>query len=174
MKIIHRFIFLVVFALMTAVGLALIGLAVSSKNWDAIGLLLPGSRLVGASIGAGLFCLASLLFMTGLNPKRSDRFLSFSNDQGAVNISTDAISEYIGKLSPEFPSVVKMTPAVIPHRRVIDIIVDVRIKAGPQLHEICEVLQKRIRESMEKGLGISDVRKVIISVHKISVEHKAS
>lgn len=174
MKIIHRFIFIFVFALMTAGGLALIGLASSGENWAAFEAMLPGSRLVGASIGAGIFFIASLLFLTGLKPKRSDRFLSFSNEQGAVNISTDAIAEYIGKLSPEFPSVVKMTPSVIPYRRVIDIIVDVRIKAGPQLHEICEVLQKRIRESMEKGLGISDVRKVIISVHKISVEHKAN
>jgi uncharacterized alkaline shock family protein YloU len=109
-----------------------------------------------------------------LKPRRSGRFLSFSNEQGAVNISTDAIAEYISKLAPEFPSIVKMTPVVIPHRRKIDIMVEVRIKAGPQLHEICEVLQKKIRESMEKGLGIFDVEKVIVSVDKISVEHKTS
>lgn len=174
MKVLHRFIFLFVFALMTATGLSLIGLSVSSRNWDALDAMLPGSRLVGGCIGVALFCLASLLFLTGLKPKRSDRFLSFSNDEGAVNISTDAISEYIGKLAPEFPSVVKMTPIVIPHRRKVDILVEVRIKAGPQLHEICEVLQKKIRESMEKGLGISDVNRVIVSVKKISVEHKTS
>jgi uncharacterized alkaline shock family protein YloU len=174
MKFVHRFIYLFVFALMTALGLFLIGLAANAENWAALDAMLPGSRLVGASVGVGLFCLASLLFLTGLKPKCSGRFLSFSNEHGAVNISTDAISEYISKLAPEFPSVVKMTPSVIPYRRVIDIVVDVRIKAGPQLHEICEVLQKRIRESMEKGLGISDVRKVIISVKKISIEHKTA
>lgn len=174
MKVVHRFVFLFVFALMVAIGLSLILLAASSQNWSALGDFLPGSRLTGASIGVGLFSLASILFLTGLKPRNNDRFLSFSNDEGAVNISTDAIAEYISKLAPEFPSVVKMTPSVIPHRSVIDILIDVRIKAGPQLHEICEVLQKRVRESMNKGLGIADVRKVIIRVKKISIEHKTS
>ncbi len=174
MKILHRAIFLIVFAILTATGLALIGLAASEQNWDIFETLVPGSRLMGACIGVGLFALASLLFLSGLSPKRSTRFLSFANDQGAVNISTDAISEYISKLASEFPSIIKMTPLVLPRRRQIDIVVDVRIKAGPQLHEICEVLQRRVRESMEKGLGITEVRRVIVSVKQISSEHKTS
>ena len=173
MKLLHRTIFLIVFALMVAVGLGLIGLAASEANWDALGTILPGSRLAGGCIGAGLFFLASLLFLTGLEPRKgSGRFLSFGNENGAVNISTDAIAEYVGKLAKEFPSIVKMTPKVVPHLRKVDILAEVRIKAGPQLHEICEVLQKRVRESMEKGLGITDVGKVIVRVDEISVEHK--
>ena len=173
MKLLHRAVFLVVFVLLTATGLGLIGLASSEANWQALDAILPGSRLVGGSIGVVLFCLASLLFLTGLQPRRgSGKVLSFSNDNGAVNISTDAIAEYISKLASEFPSIVRMVPHVIPHLRKVDILVEVRIKAGPQLHEICEVLQKRVRESMEKGLGISEVGQVIVRVDKISVEHK--
>jgi len=174
MKILHRIVFLFVFALLMAVGVGLIGTAFSGESWAVLDAMLPGSRITGACIGVFMCSLASLLFFSGLKPRRSERFLSFPNDQGAVNISTDAIAEYISKLATEFPSIVKMTPAVVPWRRRIDIVVDVRIKAGPQLHEICEVLQRRVRESMEKGLGISDVRRVIVSVHQISSEHKSS
>jgi len=174
MKILHRVVFLFVFALLTAVGIGLIGLAVSGENWALLETLVPGSRLTGACVGVVLFALSSLLFLTGLEPKRRDRFLSFANEQGAVNISTDAIAEYIGKLAPEFPSIVKLVPVVEPHRGRVDIIVNVRIKAGPQLHEICEVLQRRVRESMEKGLGISDVRRVVVSVKQIRTEHKTT
>ncbi len=74
--------------------------------------VMPSSQLTGGCVGAFLLTLALLLFLTGLKPKRSGRFLSFSNEQGAVNISTDAIAEYIGKLAPEFPSIVKLTPLV--------------------------------------------------------------
>jgi uncharacterized alkaline shock family protein YloU len=174
MKFFHRFLFLLVFALLTAVGISLVVLAFSEQNWEVLGSLLPGSRLVGGAVGAGLFFVASLLFLTGLQPRNNERFLSFSNEQGAVNISTTAIAEYISKLAPEFPSIVKMTPEVIPHRRKVDILVVVRIKAGEQVHEICEVLQKKIRDSMEKGLGITDVERVIVSVKKISIEHKSA
>ena len=174
MKVLHRAVFLFVFALLTAVGIGLLGLAASGENWQLLETMLPGSRLTGACVGVFLFGLSSLLFLTGMAPKRRDRFLSFSNEQGAVNISTDAIAEYIAKLAPEFPSIVKLVPEVVPHRRRIDIVVNVRIKAGPQLHEICEVLQRRVRESMEKGLGIADVRRVIVSVKQISTEHKTT
>jgi uncharacterized alkaline shock family protein YloU len=174
MKVVHRFLFLLVFALLVTLGISLLVLSFSEKNWAILEELLPGSRLVGGAVGGGIFCLASLLFLTGLNkPRRSNRFLSFSNEQGVVNISTDAISEYISKLAPEFPSIVKMTTEIIPHRRKVDILVSVRIKAGSQVHEICEVLQQKIRESMEKGLGINDVERVIVSVEKISTEHKS-
>ena len=172
MKVLHRAVFLFVFALLTAVGIGLISLAFSAKNWEMLEVLLPGSRLTGVCVGVALFALSSLLFLTGLDPKRRDKFLSFSNEGGAVNISTDAIAEYVGKLAPEFPSIVKLDPVVVPLRRRIDIGVNVRIKAGPPLHEICEVLQRRVRESMEKGLGISDVRRVVVSVKQISSEHK--
>ncbi len=53
-------------------------------------------------------------------------------------------------------------------------VVDVRIKAGPQLHEICEVLQNRVRETMIKGLGIPEVRRVVVCVKEISSEHKSA
>ncbi len=174
MKVLHRIVFLFVLALLAAAGIGLIGLAVSARNWEMLGVLLSGSRLTGACVGVFLFGLSSLLCLTGLEPRRRDKFLSFSNEQGAVNISTDAIAEYIGKLAPEFPSIVKLEPVVVPHRRRIDIVVNVRIKAGPQLHEICEVLQRRVRESMARGLGISDVRRVIVSVKQISTEHKTT
>lgn len=174
MKMLHRFVYIVVLALLTAGGIGLVTLAASREYWAMLEMWLPGSRLVGGCVGVVLFGLASLLLLTGLNPKRRDKFLSFSNDQGAVNISTAAISEYISKLAPEFPSVVRMRPSVVPRHRRIDIVVDVRIKAGPQLHEICEVLQRRVRESMEKGLGISSVRKVVVRVKQISSEHKFS
>ena len=174
MRILNRMVFLFLFALLTAVALALVAASFTSANWALLQSVLPSSQLTGGCVGAFLLALAVLLLLTGLKPKRSGRFLSFSNEHGAVNISTDAIAEYIGKLAPEFPSIVKLSPVVVPHRRCIDIVVDVRIKAGPQLHEICEVLQRRVSESMEKGLGISDVRRVIVSVKQISSEHKTA
>jgi len=113
--------------------------------------------------------------LSGLQRREHERFLSFDNGEGRVNISTQAISDYVSKLSSEFPSVVRMTPRVAAHsRRGLDMVVDVRIKAGPQLHEICEVLQNRVRETMIKGLGIPEVRRVVVCVKEISSEHKSA
>lgn len=168
----NRFLTLLACALLISGGLALIVLVMRPLDWRTACSMLSADRVTGLVAGLLLLGLGVLLLASEAPRKRRDRFLSFRNAGGAVNISTEAIAEYIGKLAPEFPSIIRLSPVVVPRRRRIDIIVDLRIKAGPQLHEICEVLQKRVRESMESGLGIQDVRHVIVCVKEISTEHK--
>lgn len=172
MKNVNRFLLLLVCAVVIGGGLALAVLVLRPADWQAACTVIAGSRVGVLVTGVLLVALGVLLIVTEAPRRRRDRFLSFRNEGGAVNISTEAIAEYIAKLAPAFPSIVRMTPAVEPHRRKVDIVIDVRIKAGPQLHEICEVLQKRVRESMEGGLGIHDVRHVVVRVKEISTEHK--
>lgn len=172
MKNANRFLLLLVCAMLMGGGLALAVLVLRPADWQTACTVLTGSRVGVLVVGLLLVVLGVLLIVTETPRRRRDRFLSFRNEGGAVNISTEAIAEYITKLAPAFPSIVRMTPTVEPHRRKVDIVVDVRIKAGPQLHEICEVLQKRVRGSMEDGLGIHDVRNVVVRVKEISIEHK--
>ncbi|HAS81613.1 MAG TPA: hypothetical protein DCS43_02770 [Verrucomicrobia bacterium] len=168
----NRFMTLFVHAFLWCFGLALLVLAFRPQDAIEIGAMLAASRISMVLGGVALIVLAAGWAMTEKRKGRSGRYLSYRNEGGAVNISTEAIADYIAKLAPEFPSIVRLSPYVVPFFRRIDLIVEIRIKAGPQLHEICEVLQKRVRESMEGGLGIRDVRRVIVRVDEISIEHK--
>ncbi len=172
MKHLNRFLMLLVYAMLIGGGLALALLVLRPTDWLTACTVLAGSRVGCLVAGLLLVALGVLLILTEAPRRRHDRFLSFRNEGGAVNISTEAIADYIGKLTSAFPSIIRMTPVVEPCRRKVDIVIDVCIKAGPQLHEICEVLQKRVRESMESGLGIHDVRHVVVRVKEISTEHK--
>jgi uncharacterized alkaline shock family protein YloU len=174
MKVLHKTAELLMFAVFVFMcGLALYA-AWSRAHGAAVGWMLDNGRLTLASIGLGGICLAAIYALAGASRPPRDRFLAFPNESGVVSISTTAITDYIGKLAGEFPSIVGMTPRVVPRHKAVDIVVDIRIKAGPQLHEICEVLQKRVRESMASGLGISEVRRVVVKVRQISSEHKAA
>jgi len=174
MRKLHRFLTLFVYALVLSMGLGLLLLSLRGDAWHEFFSVLAGLRWAGLLAGGGVILLG-LFWMGGeFGEGRRNRFLAFRNEGGAVNISTAAISEYLVKLTPAFPSVVQMRPEVVPVRHKVDIVVDVRIKAGPQLHEICEVLQKKVRESMESGLGIKDVRHVIVRVKEISGEHRGA
>lgn len=174
MKLLHRFARLLVFIVLLVVGITICSLAWKSDTWTDFASFLGHTRLLGGCIGIGSILLAFLFAISGIDKRRKEKFLSFDNEGGRVNISTLAISDYVSKLSAEFPSMVKMDPRVVSCRRGIDMVVDVRIKAGPQIHEICEVLQTRVRETMINGLGIPDVRRVIVCVKEISSEHKSS
>jgi uncharacterized alkaline shock family protein YloU len=78
------------------------------------------------------------------------------------------------RLAAEFPSVTRMRPRVIPRRKTVDVAVDVRVKAGPEIHEVCQILQQRIRETMTTGLGITEVGRIEVSVGEIATEHRSA
>lgn len=175
MKIVRGIVLLLILLALLGAGLLLMIAAATSpdEQWAAMIEHFLGTRVVLFCLGMGLFSLGALLALTGIGRRRRERFLSFDTDSGRVTISTDAICNYIVKLAQEFPSIVRMTPRVIPRRGMIDVLVNVCIKAGPQIHEVCEVLQKRVRDSLASGLGISEIRRVEVSVKQISSEHKS-
>ena len=174
MKFLNRLITLLVVVILLSSGLALLA-AILFPEWQdhLLSLISPDEKLIFVSIAIALFCSGILIMLTGSRKKNKERILSFKNDDGIIQISTVAISDYISKLITEFPSIIKMQPQVVPHGNMVDIVVTLRVKAGPQIHEICEVMQRRVRETMVNGVGISDVRRVIVSVKEISPEHKS-
>ena len=148
----------------------------SATSWESWMAALTGlteiRRLVAICAAVGMLSLIVIFVLTCIPAKRKHRLLSFNNEGGAVSISTDAICDYVGKLASEFPSIVRLTPQVFPVKKAVDLKVGVKIKAGPQIHEVCELLQQRVRESVTNGLGISQIRNVEVSVTDIVSEHK--
>ena len=169
--ILHRIIRILILAALLSVGILLLIASSSLEIWREMLIAFAGWR--PPAIWAGLGCVVTgLLFaLTGLKRRRKEKYLSFENEGGKVSVSTEAIADYVSKLVDEFPSVLRMRPTVVPRKNVIDIVVDLKIKAGPQIHEVCELVQKRVRESMTGGLGITEVRRVEVSVSKIVSQH---
>ena len=174
MKFLNRLITLFVVIVLLSSGITLLA-AILFPEWQGhlLSLINPHEKLIFIATAVALFCTGMLIMLTGTKKKNKERILSFKNDDGVIQISTVAISDYISKLITEFPSVIKMQPEVAPHGNMVDVVVTLRVKAGPQIHEICEVMQRRVRETMVNGLGISDVRRVIVNVKEISPEHKS-
>jgi uncharacterized alkaline shock family protein YloU len=172
MSILHRLVRLVVLIVLFALSLAAVGAATTADLWESAMVLTAENRAAVGWSAAALFFLALLFAATGFRAKHREKFLSFDGEEGTVSISTDAVADYIGKLAAEFPSILRMRPKVVPRKKSIDVVVDLRVKAGPQIHEICELLNQRVRETMTNGLGISDIRHVEVSVREIVSEHK--
>ena len=167
MSILHRAVRILVLVALAMSAVLVMTASFAPGDWgEATDFLGVRNGLVFV-LGLAMFFLAALFLLTGIPRKRRTRFLTIENENGRVSISTDAIAEYVGKLVEEFPGVIKMRPRVVPAKNAVDIVVAVRVKAGPQIHEICQLLQTRIRESMTDGLGISEVRRVEVTVSGI-------
>lgn len=174
MKVLHRLAGAVIILVVLLLALGVFYASWSADSWEIMSSAIARGRLTGVCAAVGTVCVVVLYALTAQPRRKKNRILSFRNDDGTVSISTAAISDYICKLGAEFPSIVRMQPIIRPRRGCVDVVVDVRIKAGPQIHEICEVLQRRVRETMSQGLGISEVRRIEVSVSEISGEHKGS
>ncbi len=173
MKILHRVVAVVLVVLALGVSGLTLAAAVNAERWNRWRLfLIDMPRLEAIGLALTLLFLV-LVYGVSAWPRRPwRRVLSFDNENGTVSISTDAICDYIAKLAPEFPSVVKLTPTVIVGRQRIDLRIGLRLRGGPQVHEVCELLQQRVRERVSTGLGISQIGNVEVSVMDIVSEHK--
>jgi uncharacterized alkaline shock family protein YloU len=163
---------LLVLVVLLAVGIGLLAAALSPQRWSEVQAMSHSGREVWIWLGGGLLVVALLFMASEYRTRRRERFLSFDNEGGTVSISTEAMADYITKLSSEFPSVVRMRPIVIPRRGSVDLLVNVKVKAGSQVHEVCELLQQRVRERVVDGLGITEVRRVEVNVRDIVSEHR--
>ncbi len=124
--------------------------------------------------GAILFFLLWLLFFWSRYAIRShrERFLTFDTEQGPVSISTLAIADFVARLAMEFPSVVRIDPRVIPRHKMIDVLLNVRVKSGTQVNEMCQLLQQRVRQSLIDEMGIPDVNDIIVNIDGLAGEHR--
>lgn len=169
-KFLHRLSGVLIFAGMIFIGTVMLISASEADAWKTA--ITPGgiSRLTAVMCGLGLLFLAMLYGLTGITRRKEERFLSFDTESGTLSISTLAIADYVSKLAGEFPTILKMKPRVVPDRNTIDVVVYIKIKAGPDIHETCAVLQRRVRESIVTGLGIKDVGNVEVIVKEIVAE----
>jgi len=173
MPLVHGFIGRLFLVGLGATGVVVVWASLHEENWQGLQAFLGNiDRFEAGCAAIGMFCMGIIYTLAGTRVRARTKQLSFDNEGGTVSISTEAICDYIMKLTPEFPSVMKLTPEVVASRGAIDLVVGVRIKAGPQIHEVCELLQQRVRESVTNGLGISDIRRIEVSVAEIVSEHK--
>ncbi|MFO7871569.1 MAG: alkaline shock response membrane anchor protein AmaP [Kiritimatiellia bacterium] len=173
-KLLHRLSGLALFAGLIGVSISILNSALNTETWTATMRAVQSGRVTALFLGVGLLCLTVLFLLTAIPAKKRGQFLSFDQEGGTVSISTGAIANYVAKLSDEFPSITRMRPEIITGRNSIDVVVNVRIKAGPDIHEICEALQQRVRQSITSGLGIADVRSVEVKVDEIAGERRAA
>lgn len=173
-RFIHRVSLLVLIAFCIAAGAALVvaGLA-NEARWHDFAQWVERGRLDVVAFGGVLVLLPILYMLSGLRRRSEDQMLSFPNDEGAVSLGVNGISDYLAKLTTEFSSVIGIQPKIVPIKDQLDIVLDIRIKAGPDVRDVCELLQAQARRSLLEGLGISNVRNIAVNVVEIVSERKS-
>ena len=146
----------------------------SGAAWETWLDRVKGCRFEVLFIAFAALLLVLLHLLSSLRVPERVQYLAYDIEGGgAVSISLKAIQEFVAKIADEFAAVVSLDPKLKAVNGAIDVQLDVKVKSGSQIPELCRMLQDRVRESIKQQVGISDIREVRVRVQEI-VLSKAS
>ena len=173
MRAIHFLLGLVLYLAIAAFGLALV---VSPRYPDfiqvAVGFL--ASLPDWAKIAAGVLVVAYLFvyLLSGLAWRRRKTYITFENENGLVSVSTEAVQDYLDALKNEFAAVVWQKSHLQVHRGALEVGLELGVKDGTRIPELCKLMQARVRELLEEHLGTCDLAGVSVEVNEIQSRKK--
>ncbi len=153
-----------------AAGTVLVGALQEGAAWgEWVDMWVKSHHLTVAGACFGVIFLLILYVLTGLNVPGKVRYLAYDNEGGAVSISLKAVEGFLARLSNEFASVVALQPTLRLIVNQLDVQLDIKVKAGAQIPELCKMLQEAARNTLRDKVGISDIREVRVRVQEIVV-----
>jgi len=166
-KFLHVLIGLVLFFLLIAGAAFIFNSAMSPELWHR-SIRLVHSYHVYAQGGALAFILLCFLFMiTGVPVRKRDEFIAFDNESGSVRVSIKAVRDFVARIADEFAAIVSMEPTIRAAGGQLDVELDVKVKSGTQIPELCKLVQNRVKESIKDNLGLTEIKSVRINVRQI-------
>jgi uncharacterized alkaline shock family protein YloU len=122
--------------------------------------------LTGAFVGALMVLSVLLRWMGGLGSK-ADGFINFESGEGSVGINVRAIKDFVERTALEFTAVKSVDSTLQSRRKKLEITLRVKVQAGNPIPELSQVMQQRIRESMNDSLGIDQIERITIHISEI-------
>ncbi len=167
MKFLRALFGLILLLVIAGCGGYLIYVGLDQAAWNCMLVKLEPYRIFGVGCGAALILLCMLFILTGCRRGEREQFLTFDNEKGAVSISMKAIRDFLAGVGDEFAAILSLQPVLHASGGGLEVDLEVRVRSGTQIPELCKLLQDRVKENIQTNLGISDVRGIRVSVHEI-------
>lgn len=167
-RVIHVLAGLVLLVVLLGAGVGLIHMASYPECWVQCLDGWQEQRGWGLLAGVALIVVVVIYALSGGRGRaNSEPYLSFSNNGTTVSILLRAVNEFIAKIGDEFAAIVSMKPTVHPRGRSIDIDLELRVKTGTQLPELSQLLQERVRDSLQQNMGLTHIKHIHVQVKEM-------
>jgi hypothetical protein len=171
MKVLHLIAGIVLLLAILAGSLFILSTAFKdTATWPAWMASLAQVRLVLILVAVSMLFLGVIYVLTGFEAPERVQYLAYDIEGGAVSISLRAIQDLIARLGDEFAAVVSLQPVIRAVNGAVDVQLDVKVKAGAKIPELCKMLQERTRESILQNVGVSDVKEIRVRIQEIVME----
>ncbi|MDZ4198144.1 MAG: alkaline shock response membrane anchor protein AmaP [Kiritimatiellia bacterium] len=145
---------------------AAIGIA-GELGWTWIQEWAGSDRVLLICIGAGLICIGLMWILTAL-PCRANAYVTFNTEGGGVSVSVHAIRDYLARAGTEDPSILSVRPTVCAQKDSLKVTLEIRVQAGSSIPDIGQAIQTRVRQSIERDLGLPRVETIRVKIVEIA------
>ncbi len=163
MKVFNILLIALAVLVLTAVGSALLGLAVlpgvedglreAYRLFDTALQSEPNLRWGLASAGTGLLLLAFFAVYSNFSTRRWERSVVFHNPLGEVMVSLTALEDIGRQAKMEVPGVKDLKLRVLPRRRGLQATARVILYSDANVPSTTELIQEVIRRRMQEVVG---------------------
>lgn len=168
MRFLHAVFGLVLYVFVIVAAAFIINASLDGEIWrQSIEALSGLPRFVALSGAVAALLVVVLYALTGVAPRKKEEFIQFENEGGTVRISIKAVRDFMMRVGDEFAAVLSMSPRISAPSGSIDIELDLRVKSGTHIPELCKMIQDRVRDSVKDTLGVQDIRGIRINVREI-------
>lgn len=167
MKFLHVLFGFVLFAALMAGGGLLVYAAAYPAVWTRVFDLARPERLLGMGAGIAVLLLTAIYLLSGVRRKPSEQYLSFDNEGGSVSISMKAVRDFLSREAADFAAVLSLSPSIVAVGGGVEVELNVKVRSGTQIPELCRMLQDRVREKILNNLGVSDIKSIKVNVQEI-------
>ncbi len=171
MKALHYLLGGLLFLALVGAALLLLSIGFQGEEpWAQLVAELSERRIEAIFVALGVALTVLLYALTALRLPEKARYLAYDIEGGNVSISLAAVENFLARLTGEFAALSDLKPSVKASQGAVDVQLDVKVKAGAQIPELCRMLQERARETIREKVGISEVREVRVRVQEITGE----
>jgi uncharacterized alkaline shock family protein YloU len=159
----------VLYLLLIAGGAWLVHASMFDETWQRSVIWMSANRLPALSALWAGWWVVILFALAGCRQASRESVVSLVTETGTVSVSTRALADYLLRLRGEFSALLELKPVVDARGAEITVELNVKIRAGTQIPELCRLLQERVRQQIHGELGLTEPRDVRVHVKEIVV-----
>jgi len=167
MRFLHGLSTLALFLFNAALAAAAFYYAMDASSWSGVTADLQTIRLSVIGGALALACLLLIYLLTFLRRREPIQYITFDSPAGQVSISVRAVRDFIHRAIGEFPAVVTDYPRLRVRRGAVEFDIDLHVRSGTHVPELCEAIQEKVMQAAHEQLGISDINGVRVHVREI-------
>lgn len=150
-------------------GAWLVHVTLYEDVWNLSLSWLETNRLWALGGLAATWWVVVLYVLTARRSERRESVVSLTTETGTVSVSTRALEDYLLRLRNEFAALLDLKTSVAARGADAKVELNVKIRAGTQIPELCRMLQERVRQQLHAELGLAEPRDVRVNVKEIVV-----